>query len=163
MITLLRGLLADLQLPVSLELPYRFRTKGEMLADCADQTALGAGITATMSCAHPGAGRFVPGGSPNRRCGYCFPCLIRRAAISAWGRDPTSYIWEDLRSPLSPTRGADLRAVRLALERYDRRSPSFADVLAAGPFPGTPHERTDYLDVFRRGLAELRRFVARFA
>ncbi len=163
LIALLRRLLEDLQIPVALELPYRFRTKGEMLAGCADQATLARGLAATMSCARPGAGRFVQGGSPNQHCGYCIPCLIRRAAIAAWGADPTSYIWEDVRAPLSPTRGADLRALRLALERYNHQGPTLADVLAAGPLPGAPDERTEYLDVFRRGLAELRRFVDRFA
>lgn len=64
LIALFAQLLAELQIPVSLELPYRFRTKGEMLANCTDQTTLTRGLEATMSCAHPGAGRFVPGGSP---------------------------------------------------------------------------------------------------
>ena len=91
------------------------------------------------------------------------PCLIRRAAIPAWGPDPTPYVWPDLRVPLSPTRGADLRALRLALDGYNRRSPMLADVLAAGPLPGTPDQRTEYLGVFRRGLGELRQFVDRCA
>jgi hypothetical protein len=163
LIALLRDLLNELQLRVALDLPYRFRTKGEMMIDCADQIALAGGLGATMSCAHPGAGRFVPGGSPNQHCGYCVPCLIRRAAVSTWGTDRTPYVFENLRAPLSPTRGADLRALRLALDRYSRRTPTLADVLAAGPLPGTPDDRQEYFDMFRRGLAELDGFVDSFA
>ncbi len=163
LIALLHDLLTDLDIPVALELPYRFRTKGEMLAACADQDNLVGGLASTMSCAHPGAGRFIKGGSPNRHCGYCVPCLIRRAAVTAWGIDPTPYLWSDLRAPLSATRGADLRALRLALEQYSRRPPRLANLLAAGPLPGTPDERAAYLDMFRRGIEELRRFIDYFS
>jgi hypothetical protein len=163
LLALLRDLLVDLGIPVKIESPYRFRTKGEMLCACADQTALAQALAVTMSCAHPGAGRFIKGGSANQHCGYCLPCLIRRAAIAAWGRDPTSYIWSDLRVPLSPTRGADLRAVRLALDRYNHQVPTLADVLIAGPLPGSPDDRAAYVNVFCRGLVELGSFVERFA
>lgn len=161
LIELLRRLLNDLGIAVAVDLPYRFRTKGEMVEGCVDQDTLARGMAVAMSCAHPGAGRFVQGGSPNQHCGYCIPCLIRRAAIARSGPDPdpTPYIWGDLRVPFSPTRGADLRALRLALDRYGRRPPTLADVLMAGPLPGTPSDRAAYLETFRRGLAELRHFV----
>jgi hypothetical protein len=92
------------------------------------------------------------------------PCLVRRSAIESSGRlDPTAYTWDDLRSPLSTARSADLRAVKLALERYNDRAPALADVLRAGPLPGNDEHRRGYLDVFGRGLAELRQFVDRHA
>lgn len=159
LVSLFRDLVEDLKIGVTVELPYRFRTKGEMLTRCADQASLVRGLSATMSCAHPGVSRFVKGGSPNRHCGYCFPCLIRRAAIATHGDDPTPYAWPDLRASLSINRSADVRAVRLATERYGRREPTIADLLAAGPLPGTPEDRSSYLATFRRGIHELRQFL----
>ena len=161
LIALLRALLNDVGIRVALHLPYRFATKGAMLLGCSDRPTLQRGLVATMSCAHPGAGRWVRGGSANRHCGYCVPCLIRRASIEAWGPDPTPYGRPNLRIPLTAERGADLRAMRLALARFAEREPRLGDVLKAGPLPGTPSELRAYLEVFRSGLEEVRRFVER--
>ncbi len=163
LIALVQRLVDTLGIDVTLDLPYRFRTKGEMLAACANQGALDKGLAATMSCAHPGAGRFSGARNPNQHCGYCLPCLIRRAAIARRDTDPTSYAYEDLSVPLSPERGADLRSLRLALDRYTRREPTLADVLSAGPLPATGDELEAYVTVFRRGLDEVRSFLDRHA
>ncbi|MHB8644380.1 MAG: Qat anti-phage system QueC-like protein QatC [Thermomicrobiales bacterium] len=159
LVALLRDLVAELHLDSTIELPYRHKTKGEMLMECANADALSQGIPATMSCAHSSAGRFGAARDPNLHCGYCVPCVIRRAAIAHWGADPTPYAYPDLRAPLTPGRGADLRAFRLALDRYAARAPRIADVLVPGPLPGNRAERDAYLAVFRRGLAEVRAFL----
>ncbi len=163
LIALVQQLVHTLGIDVTLDLPYRFRTKGEMLAACANQEALDKGLAATMSCAHPGAGRFGGARNPNQHCGYCLPCLIRRAAIAHRAPDPTSYAYEDLSVPLSPERGADLRSARLALDRYTRRPPALADVLSAGPLPATGDDLGAYVAVFRRGLDEVRLFLDQYA
>ncbi len=152
-------LLAGIGIEISIETPYRFLTKGEMIRQCADAATLSAGLAATMSCSHPGVGRFERHGSANRHCGYCVPCLIRRAAITASMTDPTTYHVANLSLPLSVTRGSDRRAVRLALDRFRRHPPRLADVLIPGPLPGTDSELEGYLDVFRRGLTELGSFM----
>lgn len=160
LIALYRQLLAALGIPLAIELPYRFATKGEMLRDCVDQPFVAATLADTMSCAHPSAGRFTRGGSGRQHCGYCFPCLIRRAATDAWGVDPTTYAFAPRDDALTRTRRADLRALRLALARYERQPPAIADLLRAGPLPGTAAEQHQYLDVFRRGMGELGTFVS---
>lgn len=161
LITLVRQILQALEIPVEVVLPYRFSTKGEMLRHCADPTTLQSALTETISCAHPGAGRFTGEKVANRHCGYCLPCLIRRAAITSIMTDPTPYTVEDLSVPLTPTRGSDLRVCRLALDRYRSRPPRLADLLVAGPLPGTEDELDQYLGVFTRGLAEVDAFLAR--
>src|SRR5579871_3641368 len=101
LITLLRELLSELGIAVEITLPYRFRTKGEMISQCARQEAVAPGLLATMSCSHPGAGRFQ--GLPIQHCGYCIPCLIRRASIAAATlADPTTYTVTDLLTGLPP-------------------------------------------------------------
>ena len=166
LMSLLRELLSVLQIPVVLELPFRFQTKGEMLRAMPDPKQIEACIASTMSCSHPGANRFAKGSSGHRHCGHCFPCLIRRAAIiEALGntaRDTTEYVWK-LTDPLSPKRATDLRAVKLALDRWEKTPPRLTDLLVSGPLPttGTPpdpdEELKTYFAMFERGLSELRR------
>ena len=154
LVALMREILALLGLNVAIELPYRFQTKGEMVAACREQAALDAGLAATISCSRPAAGRFL--GNPNLHCGRCIPCLIRRAAIRTSRTDPTAYDQTDLATPRPGESGVDLRVVRLALERFRRRPPAIGDILTSGPLAGTDDDLGGYLQVFRNGVAELR-------
>jgi len=157
-IELLRRLLSAIGINMAIDLPYRFSTKGEMLQGCKNQEALRAGVGVTMSCSHPAAGRFT--GSSNRHCGRCIPCVIRRAAIHAAGSgDPTEYIVKNILRPIEGETGSDLRVVRLALDRFNGRPPAIVDVLKSGPLPGADAELQGYVDVFDRGLAELRQLL----
>ncbi len=160
LIALYRQLLSALDLALAVELPYRFATKGEMLQACADQELLAAALADAMSCAHPSAGRFAGPGSGRRHCDYCYPCLIRRAAIKSWGPDPTLYAYPWLDDTLTHGRRGDLRAVRLALARYARRPATLSNLLTAGPLPGSAGEHRAYLDVFQRGMTELAAFAS---
>jgi 7-cyano-7-deazaguanine synthase in queuosine biosynthesis len=153
-INLVRQLVAAVNIPVHLQLPYRFQTKGEMVAACANQAVLARGVPSTMSCSHPESNRFRAH-DPTAHCGRCVPCIIRRAAL-AGVTDTTKYVHADLAVPLAGKSGSDLRAIKLALNRYQHAPPGVAEVLAAGPLPGTDDERAAYVEVFRRGVAEVR-------
>ncbi|MFL5628386.1 MAG: Qat anti-phage system QueC-like protein QatC [Ktedonobacteraceae bacterium] len=163
LIDLFREVLFALDIHVKLVLPYCFQTKGEMLQGCADQVTLRTNIAETMSCAHPGAGRFSGTKDTYQHCGYCLPCLVRRASIDSFMVDPTVYRVEDLCMPLTPTRRSDLRACKLALDRYCVQAPQLKDILMSGPLHGSQDELFAYLDLYRRGLAELERFLTRVA
>lgn len=159
---LVRQLLQALGIPITLDLPYRFRTKGEMIFGCSNPLSLSEGLAATMSCARPGASRFSVARDPNLHCGYCLPCLIRRASIvSAVQQDPTAYYIHDLHGTLSSARQSDVRALKLALDRYAGRPPRMADILLPGPLPGTDDDMAAYLSMFRRGIGELDTFMRR--
>lgn len=155
LIGLFQQLLTELGLDVILELPYRFQTKGEMLRNCQDGAGVRGALEATMSCSHPGASRFETK-NPFLHCGYCVPCLIRRAA--AQPDDPTAYR-NNPDDTLTTQKGSDLRAVRMALARYAQRPPTVFDVIKGGPLPGDERSQGAYTDVFRRGLEELRQFL----
>ncbi len=93
--------------------PYRLRTKGEMLADCSNPMLLARLTPASISCAHPETPRWRR--QPQGNCGYCLPCLVRRAALARIGHDHgNNYAWDALTDPglLDPAArtGADLRA-----------------------------------------------------
>lgn len=85
-IAMMQELLNGLGVGVALELPYRFKTKGQMLQECRNQPLLQELASETTSC-----GRFR---TYNRtHCGRCVPCIIRKGAFYAWGsdRDGTKY------------------------------------------------------------------------
>lgn len=135
--------------------PYRLTTKGEMPVSSRNAELLRELAPLSVSCSHPEVARYArrPG-----NCGYCFPCLIRRAAMARAGwDDPDDYPWDALSAPAlldtESDRSADLRAVAIGTRpgRPDR------DVLRNGPLPSG--ERLAFLDVWRRGSAEVRSWL----
>ncbi|WP_271540611.1 Qat anti-phage system QueC-like protein QatC [Bradyrhizobium sp. CCBAU 45321] len=95
-------LIDALGISASIKNPYRFMTKAEMLKKCRNRRLAKRLAPKTISCSSFGKARYRSL-SP-RHCGYCTPCLIRRAAIeSAFGTDRTLYSIRTLR--LSPWRG----------------------------------------------------------
>lgn len=136
--------------------PCALRTKGEMLRDSANPDLLRELASLTVSCSHPEAARMQE--RPQGNCGYCFPCLIRRACLAVPGWDDEEYAWDALTdsSLIDETelgRGADLRAVLNGVfaDRPD------SDLLRNAPLPAGTH--ADHLSVWRRGNAELRSWI----
>jgi 7-cyano-7-deazaguanine synthase in queuosine biosynthesis len=155
-VDLFRRVLSAVGLAVPIELPYHFQTKGEMLAAARNKSLLREAAQMTMSCAHPEAGRHA-GATPSLHCGYCVPCLIRRAATHAADVPDSPYRVDVLTDPPSPEKksGRDLRAFLMALERMrgaTERNLRF-HALDAGPLP--PDDFARYADVYLRGLREL--------
>jgi 7-cyano-7-deazaguanine synthase in queuosine biosynthesis len=160
-ISLYRTFLAELGIDVPIETPYRFKTKGEMLIEAKNETVLRTGARETMSCAHPAAGRFQ-GLTPGKHCGYCVPCIIRRAAMRAVGLDSKDdYNVNVLTAKPEPgaVQGRDKRAFEMAIKRVQSQRPLelIAEVLHSGPLP--PDEIESYADVYRRGLKEVESFL----
>ena len=80
---MLQDIWNDLSLKVDLILPYKFKTKGEVLTGCKNQDMMKALIFESTSC-----GKYQRHGL--RHCGECVPCLVRRAAFLKAGlRDDT--------------------------------------------------------------------------
>lgn len=140
--------------------PYSFKTKGEMLRDSANPELLRVLTPLTVSCSHPEAARMRE--LPQGNCGYCFPCLIRRASLAVPGWDDEIYPWDalSLSSLVDETdkhRGADLRAVinGVFADRPD------SDLFRNAPLPAGSH--TEHLAVWRRGNEELRSWLTQGA
>jgi len=163
LVMLYRKLLAQLRIDVDVQLPCRFRTKGEMLNACRNPMLLRGGLAKTMSCAHPGVG-FRVGGDPKQHCGYCVPCLIRRASLKAARILNIETYFVDVIAappPANSERGEDLRAMQMALGRL-RGAPSYRytfEALKSGPLPASAADVQKYAGVYRRGLEEVRAFL----
>jgi hypothetical protein len=144
--------------------PYWDKTKGEMAASCRNPALLKKLAAESLSCSSPTKGRWQ--GLGIEHCGYCLPCLIRRAAlVAAWGtgNDKTTYTVPDLRAQPLDTReatGRQVRSFQYAIERL-RRNPQLADLLIHKP--GSLADEAAHLDqladVYRRGLGEVARLV----
>jgi hypothetical protein len=131
--------------------PLRMQTKGEALASCLRPDLLAATASLSVSCAHPAAGRWQRRPGP---CGYCYPCLIRRASMHVVGLDDgANYVFDVLTDPdfldSASVRPASLRATLAAIRRGSRPT----DILRNGPAP--IGDLMALADLHSRGLAEL--------
>ena len=160
-------LLTELGIDGRVENPYWDKTKGEMASACANKALLLELAPHSLSCAHPANARWQgQQGRGIEHCGYCLPCLIRRAALdSAWGagQDETTYTVPDLRAQTLDTRestGKQVRSFQYAIARL-RGHPSLANLLIHKPGSLADEvARPDQLaDVYRRGLDEVARLI----
>jgi hypothetical protein len=158
-------LLGLLGVPGKVENPYWDRTKGEMAAACANGALLRTLAPSSLSCSSPSKGRWQ--GVGTQHCGYCLPCLIRRAALDAGfgrGMDLTRYTLSDLTAQPLDTRqsqGQQVRSFQLAIERL-RASPELAPILIHKPGPLSDETTTSQAalaEVYRRGLEEVGAFL----
>ena len=118
-------------------------------------------MPASLSCASPTKGRWQ--GFGTQHCGYCLPCLIRRASLAsglAPDPDPTIYTLNDLSARPLNTReseGVQIRSFQLAIARL-RAKPALASILVHKPgplFDESPARQVALADVYLRGMREL--------
>lgn len=148
-------LLAALGIPGRIENPYWNKTKGEMVGECANPDLLRRVLPNALSCSSPTKGRWH--GHGIEHCGYCIPCLIRRAALH--DDDATVYTLADLWGRELDTRqaeGQQVRSLQLAIGRL-RARPSLAKLLIhkPGPLSDYPERLDDFADVYQRGMEEV--------
>jgi 7-cyano-7-deazaguanine synthase in queuosine biosynthesis len=139
-----------------IENPYRLLTKGEVLERSSNRKLLLRLAPQSVSCSHPEAPRWVK--RPQGNCGYCYPCLIRRASMEVVGSDRAAdYAWDALADATllrrSTKRGRSLRALTASLGQAERTE----DVLINGRIPNG--ETVAFFDVYCRGRAELRTWL----
>jgi 7-cyano-7-deazaguanine synthase in queuosine biosynthesis len=149
-IAIYQALLNELGIEITLNTPYRYETKGQVVQRARD-AGLGPGVLAdTISCAHPLQGRWT--GAEFGNCGYCYACLIRRASLHVTGGDPTRYRFDPRRNmrEVGAKGGVDFRSVVTAL----RRPLTPSAVVAAGPVP-SDYDIAAASRMLERGRAEL--------
>jgi hypothetical protein len=153
-------LLQILGIPGNIHNPYWNKTKGEMVAACANPKLLAELAPLSLSCASPTKGRWQHHGTEH--CGYCLPCLIRRAALGA--KDPTPYTVPNLKAEVwnpKQAKGEQIRSFQFMIERL-RQRPGLAKLLIhkPGPLSDHPGNQDELADVYRRGLAEVGALLA---
>jgi 7-cyano-7-deazaguanine synthase in queuosine biosynthesis len=117
----LTGLWREVGLVNPLVNPYQDCTKGELVRGCHNRDLLGQLFRESVSCARPVVSRWQGGKAGS--CGYCYPCLMRRAALHTLGWDRgEDYRRDALSDPETlahRVRGRDLRALLLAVSTWE--------------------------------------------
>jgi 7-cyano-7-deazaguanine synthase in queuosine biosynthesis len=117
----LTGLWREAGLITPLVNPYEDLTKGEMVRRGRHRELLGRLVGGSVSCARPVVSRWQ--GRPAGSCGYCYPCLMRRAALHSVGWDRgEDYLRDALAEPsilAHRVRGRDLRALLVAVKTWE--------------------------------------------
>ena len=144
----LQDVFVALGVPVLLERPYALKTKGELMAECADRGLLTRLVGRSTSCGRYGYYNYT-------HCGRCVPCLVRRASFLAAGLVDTTrgYHFPNLGVAGRKSGANDIGAVAGAVLRIERDGPRS---LTAGQLSfAAPAERAGYEGVVVRGLQEL--------
>lgn len=144
----LQELLTGLGVDVTFELPYRHKTKGQMMVECRNQPLLRRLAADSTSC-----GRFR---TYNRtHCGRCVPCMIRKGAFLRWNpsADTTKYVYESLADSGKATGPDDPMAAALAVVAVEERG--LDRFLGATLAFALPAERPAYRQILQAGIEEL--------
>lgn len=152
----MQSLLDGLDLRVRLVNRYQFKTKGEMMAECADLPLLAQLAPRSMSCGRSGR--------TYEHCGRCLPCLVRRAAFLRHGQsitcDTTAYTWPAHGNFADPSfrRYDDVMQCLEAIDVLERQGERkwIGPTITAGKIP----DPQPYRDVAVRGLMEIRAFFS---
>jgi hypothetical protein len=132
-----------------LVLPYKCKTKGEVLKECKNQALLKRLVFDSNSC-----GKYQRHNL--QQCGVCVPCLVRRAAFLEAGlKDVTTkgYVYENLKYSDSH----DLAAVAMAIQQVELQGVE-RFIKSSLSFTGSD-ERKDLLGVVTRGIGELKNLL----
>lgn len=136
--------------------PFQFFTKGEMMVNCNNPIFLKSTYGKTLSCSHPDNSRFTKGQKPGIHCGYCVPCIIRRASEQKFNASETEYAPKNI--DVLKKSGRDIRAFKLAIERKSdyKKHKLVLELLKSGPLPfDNKKELDDYIGVYERGMEEV--------
>jgi len=144
-----------------LDNPYQHLTKGELLSRSRNPALLRQLARHSSSCARPVVSRWRRG--PAGECGYCYPCLLRRAALHRLGEDrEEDYLVDALAGTETlrdRNRGRDLRALLLALGTWEEAPQEVeARVHWGEPGPGFPQKYVETKELLASGFQEIGRF-----
>ncbi len=148
-------LLNQSNLNVLIKNPYQFRTKGEMLSQCSDQTIIRKLAHHSISC-----GKFKR--HNYMHCGRCVPCLIRRAAFAGWGQiDKTKYKYSDLSiDDVNHSNFDDVRSVAMAIAQA--RADGVDGFLESSLLLQDDSTIQSYVNISERGFSELENLLLTF-
>ena len=141
--------------------PYAHQTKGEMVRNCKNQDFLAENVALSMSCASPTKGRWQ--GLGPGHCGYCLPCLIRRASMLDWDRDDTSNYHTNVTGGVFDSLKAEadnIRSFQLSVRRLNddiRRARVL--IHKAGPLTTEADELEALAQLYLRGMGEVAKLL----
>lgn len=151
--SLLNTILKKLGSSIHLTNPYQFKTKGEMMEECKNQELLNEIASLTMSCSHPSDRYSGETCIKDSHCGYCVPCIIRRAAFKK-SKIIDKSIYRD---PESEVSRQNFRSFEIGV--LSKSTIGIFDILKSGPIPDTENY-SKYLDLYSRGIKEIKDYFS---
>jgi hypothetical protein len=155
----MRTVISGLRITNGILNPYALKTKGECITDCAGRDCLATLAGQSVSCSH-GSRRqnWVRKRADN--CGYCVPCIFRRAAMHRAGLDRgEDYGIDVLRGELAATDALesadDLRAIGDFLHHPLTAAQFKKKLIATATFTNLDA----YVDLAQRGFAEVKNWL----
>ncbi len=142
----------EVGISLNLIMPYQFKTKGEVLAECNNQQLLKELVFRSVSCGKYRVYRM-------QHCGRCLPCLVRRAAFHHWGEvdETIGGYYSDQLERINHGNPDDVGAMANACLVAEQ---SGIHRLVSGNLSFTDHQnRTAFQNVFLRGINEVRQFL----
>lgn len=141
--------------------PFELKTKGECLRQCADTGLAQTLAPLSVSCSHGTRRKDWVRRTGISNCGYCVPCLFRRAALNMCGLDVgqaygVDVCHDELDLASQGKMPDDFRAVLDFLRDNRSREQVARAISAVAPIPNL----TQHADVVWRGLEEVRLLLA---
>lgn len=146
---------------------YAFKTKGEIVEEFKSNSVFKKYAYMTISCSHPCLARYKKYKTP-LNCGYCYPCLIRRASLNKIGVDKTDYnpeykltkkFIEDY--PKINGIASDFKGVLLSLKKYliNKDDKKYIKSLLLKHGKLTVSELNNYERVYRQSMNEINNMI----
>lgn len=150
-IALIQEIFTEVGIHCQITNPYQFKTKGEMVVSCQNQTILSTVFNHTVSCSH--------WKRSHQQCGVCVPCIVRRAALKKGGlTESTPYKYNTLAPVLSDEASRDdIMALSIAIAQLNKNRPIGPWIMDSGPI--LPQDYDQFKDIFIRGLKEIEIFL----
>lgn len=142
---------------------YAFKTKGEIVKEHKDNPVFKQYAFKTISCSHPCLSRY-DGYKPPKNCGYCYPCLIRKASLNTIGHNNNEYnpkykLGKAFISEFNAISGkaSDLKALLLSVKRYlnHKNDKNYLKHLLLKHGKLSLEELNKYEDVYLKSMEEL--------
>jgi 7-cyano-7-deazaguanine synthase in queuosine biosynthesis len=155
----LRAIIAALGITNPIINPYGLKTKGECVAECKNKLLLARLADISVSCSHSSRHQYWVR-TTAKNCGYCVPCICRRAALFKAGLDNgqdygRDIIAGELTVEDQMESANDLRAVTDFLNSSPTEADLRKKILAVARFP----DLDAHAQLALRGIAELKRFL----
>jgi 7-cyano-7-deazaguanine synthase in queuosine biosynthesis len=162
-IGLVNELLNKLGIHHKVENFYSTKSKGEIISEHQNNEVFKEMFKETLSCSHPCQSRY-DGITPPLNCGYCYPCLIRRASLVVNGFTDDHYNSnysldkEFIEGNLKiDGKASDLKAVLYTIRRFvdNEQNSVFIRKLLRQQGPLSSEELDSYERVYRTSINEL--------
>lgn len=144
---------------------YAHKTKGQMIDSVKNSDAFKEGAGLTISCSHPCLSRY-DGITPPVNCGYCYPCIIRRAAMNKIGFYDEKYnenysISKEFIYKFNSldSRASDLKAVLWSLRRYLNSDETEIKNLIRQTGLLTTEEIEKYYQLYCKSMEEIKNLI----